>query len=211
MFHLPKKLLTLVAPLAIVGALFAVPAMASAATLEVEGTPLPAGSPITGFSNNLVFTTAEGNLECAENEVNGTLTSNGGAEATVEIGAARFEGEGVPPCKTTIAGGAVTALISPTGLPWTLTVFEGGLTTITGSPVVDFEAILFFEGTPIAACDYESEVVFDEYTPGAPLGDRITNQEFTLGASEGSCPASGVLNGEFEVTSGGKPVVVTNP
>jgi hypothetical protein len=78
MFHLPKKLFAVLAPLAVIGALFAVPAMASASELTDSAGAVEVGEEIVGTSTNAVTQTGAGELVCEEVVVHGTVTQNSG-------------------------------------------------------------------------------------------------------------------------------------
>jgi hypothetical protein len=215
---LSRKVLKALAPLLAFVAMAAVPAMASAITLTSPvGTTLAVGSPITALSSNLEFTgnnEASKALQCEFNHVAGTVTANPGAVATASITSGSFTRTSTnTECKTTLGGGAVTAHITPLNLPWTVHFRTKDVVEITH---VHFTATLTVSGTSVAHCTYTAsdppsnvDTVTGTYaTSPNPLSINITNAGFVLDAAEssGECAATGILHGNFAVTSGGNEV-----
>lgn len=184
----------------------AVASASAAVTIEKAGKAgaLANGSEIKGFSSNLTFTTPEGALECSENTLEGTLTSNGTEPAEGSIEKGSFTGPAGAECKTSFLG-EPTAKITPTGLPWLLKVFANGETELTGTPKIDFTAELSNGLT----CGYEAAVIHNELVAfnASPLEDKVVEQEMTGEAGNSFlCPASGKLNGTFTLTSKGEEI-----
>jgi hypothetical protein len=202
-----RKIICGLAPLFAVVAFAAMPTMASAVTLHANGKVLKVKAAIKGESENLVFSTEDGNIECTTNTVTGKLESNGEPSISSSVTTAKFQGtEKAKTCKTTTPLGR--AKITPTGLPWTITFNEDGTSTVTGTPEVDFEAEFPAAGI---SCDFASASVADSFNFGGPLIDSVSGQKFVKVSGSVFCPTEGELNGSFEVFSGAHEVEATKP
>jgi hypothetical protein len=220
--RIPKRLLKLLAPMAVVGALFVAPAMASAVTIEgaVSGLPIAEGAGLTATSGALVFTSSTGvSIECTESELNGTVSSNGGATATVTVENGRFEGGGplAGSCPTNIGA---PAFISTNLTPlehWILHLLGAGSWTLTN---VQFTATLITGPETQVNCTFrgaeeeEGEgigMISGTYTEAPALTElTATEAPFTLVAGPAElCGATGELNGTFQTESEGEGIVTS--
>lgn len=168
---------------------------------SATGAKLKNKAPITGFSSNLRFATNGGiTLECAENEINGEVLSNGGATAILGVTSTRFQGTGGnPKCLTNVEG--LTAEITSVTIS-NITLFSNE----TNSASAEFTANIGGE-----LCTYAGTVA-STFEFGVPLVLTIPGSTLTLQAGSGAkCPTSGVLSGSFAVTTGTEVVVATNP
>jgi len=223
MTHIPKAVLKLVAPMVIVGALFVAPAMASAVTIEgaTSGNPIAVGAELTA-SGELVFTSSTGvEIHCQSNVIEGTVSANGGASATVTVENGAFTEGGALPgsCPTNIGAPAfVSTNLTPLE-HWVLHLLGGGSWTLTN---VQFTATLITGPNPgeQVSCTYrgaeEEEgggigMITGSYTEAPALTELFPEGAgFTLVAGpEALCGASGTLAGELETESEGEAIVTS--
>lgn len=183
MIHLPKRLLALVAPLAIVGALFAVPAMASAAELTDPAGPVAPGTEIRATSMNATTVTEAGALTCESVNIGGELATNSSGTVTLAI---LEEGEDVAEgCNRVTPEGSEPATITP--------VFEHlHLSPETNTASFTFVAHLF--GGAVS-CHFEGTVPVT-YESGT---STIHAEGQIAGTSAAPCPPSGEFSGDFEL------------
>jgi hypothetical protein len=211
---LRRKTYAVLAPLALIGALFALPALAQATVTlrsgSATGTPLAVGAEAKGVSSNLIFTLSTGSkLECTENTLNGVVESNTSVPANVKINTATFTGTGGGSCKTSIP--PVTADITANS-PWVLHVEPKDKFTLTGP--IKFTATLTVSGISIATCVFEraSGLTGTYATGGQAILTLGSSQTFTkLSGNEEYCGTGGTLTGSFAPTSKGIAVWVTEP
>jgi hypothetical protein len=214
MKHLSRKALAVLAPLALIGAMFALPAFAQATVTlrsgSATGPALAVGAEVKGFSSTLTFDVNNGTkLLCSENTLNGTVETNGGTSATVKINTATFTGTGGVACKTSLSG--VTADITA-NTPWILHVEKEDKFTLTGP--IKFTATLTLGSSDIATCVYErAGNITGTYATGGQANLTVAaGTTFTrLSGSETFCSTGGELTGGFAPTSKGVAVWVTEP
>jgi hypothetical protein len=214
MKYLSRKALAVLAPLTLIGALFALPAFAQATVTlrsgSATGTPLAVGAEVKGVSSNLVFTLSTGSkLECAENTLNGAVETNTSVPANVKINTATFTGAGGGACKTSISGVTADVTANP---PWVLHVEPKDKFTLTGP--IKFTAALTLGGFSIATCVFERAggITGTYATGGQAILTVGSSQTFTkLSGSTELCGTEGVLTGSFAPNSKGVAVWVTEP
>jgi hypothetical protein len=204
--------------------LAALPALASAVTLETESGPMSESDPITAFSEDLKFTTPSAVISCAESELNGGVTASGGEPAEIKLTEGSFTGTGGARCATSI--GSVTADVEANAETenweldlWLLEVEGvelGGTGKVTGEEEVapiEIKVDLYMGATKFASCFYAASEVAVEYEFQVPLesptglvlpGSTLTSTP----ESAEVCPAEGVLSGEFEISSEAAPVSI---
>jgi hypothetical protein len=183
-------------------------------TLKTSSGTLKAGDPIKADSSNLIFVTSAGNLECSENELTGTVTTNGEVKDKGSIAAEKSTGaEGGGACKTTTPLGP--ALIASSKLPWSLELLASGKGKVKGKKVTFTST---FPAAGGAQCAFEASTVnttFPRLKPKkgekltfGPLILTTTAQKFKLNkkTSNAACPTEGKLSGEFSMTSAGKTI-----
>jgi hypothetical protein len=170
---------------------------------------LAKGAEIKASSENLIFVTADGNLECTENVLTGTLTTNSSTKDKSSITAERSVGkEPEEACKTTTVLGA--AKIKAGDFPWTQELTTKNTGSTKGTKKVLFESK--FPAAAEATCIFEAAKVAQTFTAGkagspTPVELTVKDQEFKRGkGSNAACPTSGKLSGTFTVTSGGETV-----
>jgi len=164
---------------------------------------LKPGAPITGNSANLVYSSEAGNIECSENELTGTLLSNGATNITAEFTTGRFEGEEPGKlCKTTFLMGP--AIVTAIGLPWTLEYKAMPLKAILkGTPALGLLAE--FPGEPAVMCSFKgrNHGAKSVAVPPSPLFMLQKLPVLDPPASK-QCPKNGTLSGAWEYTSEGE-------
>ncbi len=192
-----------------IGTLVASGADAAVLKLSTKGKGLLAsGAPLQASSTNLVFATSAGNLECSENVLTGTLTTNSSKKDLASITAERSVGkEAEGDCKTSTLLGR--AKIKAGDFPWTQQLTPGGAGATKGTKKVLFESS-FPEAGGIV-CIFEAGAVKGSFKAGAvgsptPVSLAVANQLFKRSkkGSNPACPAEGKLSGTFELSSGGE-------
>ncbi len=212
MKYLSRKALAVLAPLALIGALFALPAFAQATVTlrsgSATGTPLAVGAEVKGVSSNLLFTLSTGSkLECAENTLNGVVETNTSIPANVKIKTATFTGTGGGACKTSISGVTADVTANP---PWVLHVEPKDKFTLTGP--IRFTATLTLGGVLVATCVYERADISGTYATGGQAILTVgASQIFLKVSGPEICGTEGTLTGSFAPTSKGVAVWVTEP
>lgn len=202
-----KRMLAACVSLVAFAAFAVVPAIASASPeLQTSaGAKVATGTAIKAFSSNLVFSSSKGNLECAENTLNGKVTENSGTSIKGEISSATFKASGGgSECKTSIPGG--TATITPEGLPWCLSTIGTDEVTITGcSGTIGFSAQIKVFGFTVATCKFAAnpDIVATYKTSTSPLVLTIKSGPFKYvsGNTEFCSSTGGTLSGSFTVTT----------
>jgi hypothetical protein len=198
-------------------AVFAIAAIGASAasaktvlTLKTAKGPLPPGAPLSTFSSNLIFETTAGNLECEENENIATLNNNSSTKDKATINAERSEGnfDGIPhACKTSATG---PVLITAEELPWPTEFNTKGQGKVKGSKHVKFTSEFLAVEGPNNHCTFEASTVKFTFNTSGPATITVTKQKFkhnTKAPNQTSlCPASGLLSGTYNVTSGGETV-----
>jgi hypothetical protein len=188
----------------------ALPAMASAVTLTAPaGTKLKAGSPLTAFSSNLVFTggTSGLQLRCPENHFVGEVETNASPTSTSKINSATFTGTGGGACATNVPGLTVDFSASAASLPWILHFKTADAWTLT-HPV--FTTTFTEGGVSVAHCTFTATEVTGTYTTSPnPLVFTITGGNFVrVEPGVATCPdATATLTGSAAASSGGNNVI----
>lgn len=184
-----------------------------AVTLLTGKGSLAPGAALKAFSSNLVFETTAGNLECEENEVSGTLATNGASKDTGDFGSARLQGDydGVAgACKTSAAG---PAAIEATSFPWPAEFNTKGGLTIKGAKKVAFAVTFTALEGPDNRCTFEASKLSSTFTVGregepVPLEITTTDATFKLNKKAAGdspiCPTEGKLSGTWTTSSGGE-------
>lgn len=188
----------------------AAPPFAGATTLDEEEVAIPAEAPIEGFTTAWELTTTGGSIECGYNFLEGSLVSNGGEAAVVEIASAAFtHSESVVPCNTTIAGGAMKMDVTPLKLPWVIKFGPKGIGNFSS---VGFKLTATLSGVDVATCVYETKAMEARYGYDEPLTDQVPIGErlsLNAGASKGECPETLGAHGTFLFRTGGNGIVAT--
>jgi hypothetical protein len=179
-------------------------------TLATAKGPLSSGAKIVAKSSDLTTSTAAGDLKCSKSVLKGTLSSNKHRRDTASVSAATASGQET--------GGACTSPLGPaeieaSNLPWSLTFNGKGVSLITSADSageVAFKAT--FPNAGGVVCVYQTRKIKTQFPVSKvakPVELTASNQVFTRDdeASSPACPESGQMNGHFEVTSGGKPVL----
>ncbi len=166
---------------------------------------LPAGAKLKATSSNLIFVTSSGNLECSSNILEGEVAVNnakkdkGPITAESSTGSETLEGKSGA-CKTTTPLGST--IISTSKLPWEAVFTDKGVSEVKGKKVT-FTS-LFASGV---TCIFEASKVKSSFNTSGPVVIKTTNQVFKAGkGSNGLCPKSGKLSGEFTTTSSGETI-----
>ena len=166
---------------------------------------LASGAKLKATSSNLIFVTSSGNLECSSNILEGEVKVNNAKKDTGPItaesstGSETVEGK-TGACKTTTVLGAT--LISTSHLPWEAVFTDKGQNEVKGKKV-SFTAT--FGGG--VKCTFEASKVKSSFGTSGPVVIKTTNQVFKAGkGSNGLCPKSGKLSGEFTTTSSGETI-----
>lgn len=192
MRHLPKRFLALFAPLAIIGALFVVPAMASAnVTFEAEGAALEPEAPITAEGSNLKTTTEGGlgpTLECENVFINGEVGVNNAEPATLVNGTGAGEN-----CE---AGGNPVAVNE-------ILLSEDAFFA-NGTDVAQFVFHYVIGG--VLPCTFTGT---NAPTTWTAAGKVTVNNAKLVGSGPEGCPKSGVLSGDLILTSKGAAVTIS--
>lgn len=176
-------------------------------TLATAKGPLSAGADIVAASSDLTTTTVAGALKCSESVLTGKLRSIKPAQGTVGIRKATATG-GEPDggCTSPLGEADITAL----NLPWTLTFNRDGSGVLTSASKLAFKATFPTLGGLV--CTFEAPKITTHFPlskRAKPLELTASDQVFTRdpASSSPACPTSGEMNGHFEVTSRGKPVL----
>jgi hypothetical protein len=209
------KQITMALALAI-GALTALPGLASAVLLETGAGALEKEDPVVAFSEDFRLDTESTDIECVESEVTGSVTENGGEPAIVDLTTGSFTGTAGAKCTTSSGGltAAVEANVAEGDWKLETWVLEeggvevGGIGTVKpkSGATLSFKADLYLLGSKVATCYYtasEAEVEYDFQTPlESPNGLDLPGTAVSKGAgSSGSCPEKGEVDGEFDVSS----------
>jgi hypothetical protein len=195
-----KRLLT--SALLAAGALAVSAPAASATTVrENSGTGAPYSGAISAVSNELLFATGSGTVECARSELKGTVTSAG----TGEITGAKFEAlPSSPNCNTSFSPSGTTAKLVALGVPWALKITWQSITKIpvqlTGTLGVNL-GLEMTVGT--------NSPCFYAVAPGGIAGKWrnlseyvLLETKFELVSGPASCPAGGSLRGPSVLPEG---------
>lgn len=176
-------------------------------TLATAKGPLSGGADIVAASSDLTTTTVAGALKCSESVLTGKLRSIKPAQGTIGVRKATATG-GEPDggCTSPLGEADITAL----NLPWTLTFNRDGSSVVASASQLAFKAIFPTLGGLV--CTFEAAKITTHFPlsrRAKPLELTATNQVFMLDTATSSpaCPTSGEMNGHFEVTSRGKPVL----
>jgi hypothetical protein len=179
-------------------ALAALPAMASAVTLEnAAGTPLAVGAAVRLESSNLVFAEADGmNIECRENTVTGKVTANA-PEPKVNVTAATFKAAGGGANCLTIKQGFTYQQVPAANPPnWTLKFEKEAKFSLTSASGV-VGLVKTFNGGP--KCETARAFVSGAYN------NNLSPATLTLGASQvfsKVAGSEGCLFGNTETATG---------
>jgi hypothetical protein len=180
-------------------------------TLSTPKGALATGAKIDTFSSNLIFETTAGNLECEENDIIGSVSSNDTKKdegpVTEEISKGSFDG--IPGACKTSATGPVDIVSSD--LPWKVIFSAKGTGEVKGGPKIIFTSTFLALEPPNNKCTFEAsktKTTFGLSTTKAPITITTTKQTFKHAKKAANqstlCPASGVLSGTFTGTSGGE-------
>lgn len=225
------KLVKACIAMAAFAALFIVPSIASAITLETPtGTAAAIGKEIiaTNVAHSTTplttkLTSGVGNIECETATLSGKLTANGGANVEGNITTAEFRGKpGSSPHSVACSGGfggdtTVTPSHSsnpchtPEGkpqhcsLPWCVKAGAEDVFTVRGGECSQAARPLTFSlhTSTLGTCAYEKASVTGTYTTHpADLVMTISNQVFKRITGSVFCPSEGVLQMAFTLNSG---------
>jgi hypothetical protein len=181
------------------------PLKSTGLVLKTAKGALPAGAPLEAFSSNLVAETEEGNVECEENVLSGTLENNDSATDTAAISAAVSTGnfESIPDaCKTSGLG---PALVQWSSFPWSAAFTSKGKFAISAHAI---ELTVRFPAAGEVTCTFVAPQLAGINTTSGP--SAFTLEKAVLKAvnekTGGPCPAEGRLTGTFNLVSKGEPV-----
>lgn len=171
--------------------------------LKSEGVPIEPGAPLGAFSQNLIFVTAAGNLECEENRLEGTLLTNKEkAKDKASFTRASLIGnfEGIPgACKTSATG---PVYVEAGGFPWPTEFSKKGAGKVKGSKKIAFTETFLALEPPNNKCTFEASTVkfsFPISVTPQPLIPTITKQKFKHNKKAPNqtplCPSEGTMSG----------------
>jgi hypothetical protein len=211
----PVRTLSLSLLVALTGCLASASGASAAAktlTLETAAGPLPPGAPIAFSSSDLINETPQGNDECTEHVLTGTVSANQAKTVAISFSEASFTGdesEETFGCKDSDPLGPSSW--SAEELPWPLTLGAHGTGKLKGSPKIMMREDYFNEA-PKTVCYWVAGKLLMTFAQTAttpePLTLTLTRQPFKIERkrSNGRCPSQGQLNGHFTATSGGETV-----
>jgi hypothetical protein len=209
-----KKILMAFSPIAAIVALMAIPAIAQATQLQINGKEAANGAPISAQSTDLALKIEDSagkaldEFKCSHSEFNGKVTQNQGTHGVAQIEEGKFKNN----CVSAL-GFDIDMSINA---PWVVQIQKpdaGGkfIAHIEPDPghtaTVQFRAQLQSLGTSIATCDYTAPTV---QANGVEKTSNVLTlegtQQFTLasGAVE-LCGEKGTLVGTLKVTGKGNP------
>ena len=171
-------------------------------TLSTKKGPLAKGAELKAVSANVVTKTSKGSLECGEDILNWTLSTNGSSKdkGSIVSGENKGGGKNANECKSSIGSVKFTDL----KLPWALQLSSKGTGEIKKS-VIEAE----FTELAGAKCTYEGKKARLIFATSGALVLKVAESKYkVVKGSNAACPAEGKLNGEFVVTSGGETVEV---
>ena len=201
-----KKLIAACMAIALFAA-FALPAAASASPHMTQGgVGVAVGTSITGQNTGETVFTGAFNVRCSSADLSGTLTENSGTsiKGEIPVGNASFTGTGTGGDCTSALGSTKVTVNSKLCLQTTKTADQLEVTGCGANVTFTLEI------TGTGPCKYSTSRVLGTFTT-SPENAKVTVSEQEATKEEGGifCPSSGKLDMVFDLTAGGKPVVIS--
>jgi hypothetical protein len=202
----------LLAICAVLFALAALPAMASASPVLTEnGLAVATGKTVKAVNiGDVTFGSASERIECQSSELKGTVRTNSGKLIEGQVESSTFTGVGSESrCTTTWFGSPAFSVTSPQSMCLSSSVLGSGK-LLNGTCPSSGSFTFTLHNSLLGTCRYRAvsdQVAFIYNTGSTPLHITVTNQVFNRvdNGSGGSCnglyPASGNLNATYKVTT----------